>query len=120
MKRIQAGFLAYGSSYRGLKSFVLQASLPLPVPRPFDKLGTVDLASFVPDYSGVAVPDSHEVPLSVLSHLNPDIFSFLIPQLSSECQIINKPGNQSSEKIARKLYRVLALERSDKSSSFPI
>jgi hypothetical protein len=108
VKRIQAGFLAYGSSYR----------LPLPILCPFDMRSTepvevsglrpVDLASFVPDYSGVAVPDSHEVPLSVLSHLNPDIFSFSIPQLLSECQMINKLRNQSSEKSARKLHGVLA------------
>jgi len=34
----------------------------------------VDLASFVPDYSGVAVPDSHGVPFSASSHLNTDQF----------------------------------------------
>ena len=33
-------------------------------------LRAVDLASFVPDYSGVAVPDSHGVPFSALGHLN--------------------------------------------------
>ena len=34
----------------------------------------VDLASFVPDYSGVAVPDSHGVSSSASSHLNTDQF----------------------------------------------
>jgi len=67
VKHIQAGFLAYGSPY----------SLPLPALRPFglssaerSGLRAVDLASFVPDYSGVAVPDSHGVPFSASSHLN--------------------------------------------------
>jgi len=31
VKRIQVGFLAFGSSYYDLKSYVLQASLPLPI-----------------------------------------------------------------------------------------
>jgi hypothetical protein len=66
VKRIQAGFLAYGSSY----------SLPLPIldPSASSGLRIVDLASFVPDYSGVAVPDSHGVPFSASSHLNTDQF----------------------------------------------
>jgi hypothetical protein len=34
----------------------------------------VVLASFVPDYSGVAVPDFHGVPFSASSHLNTDQF----------------------------------------------
>ena len=34
---------------------------PCPFPS-FNSLRIVDLASFVPDYSGVAVPDSHGVP----------------------------------------------------------
>jgi hypothetical protein len=53
VKRIQEGVLTLGSFY----------FLPLPILRPFDKLRIVVLASFVPDYSGVAVPDSHGVPL---------------------------------------------------------
>jgi hypothetical protein len=31
VKRIQAGFLAYGSSYYSLKSHILQTFLPLPI-----------------------------------------------------------------------------------------
>jgi hypothetical protein len=64
VKRIQAGILAYGSSY----------SLPLPTHltfRPFDKLRAqgsglraVVPVSFVPDHSGVAVPESHGIPFS--------------------------------------------------------
>jgi len=34
----------------------------------------VDMAGFVPDYSGVAVPDSHGVPFPASSHLNTDLF----------------------------------------------
>jgi hypothetical protein len=34
----------------------------------------VDLASFVPDYSGVAVLDFHEVPFPASGHLNTDQF----------------------------------------------
>jgi hypothetical protein len=34
----------------------------------------VDPASFVPDYSGVAVPGFHGVPFSAFSHLNTDQF----------------------------------------------
>jgi len=30
----------------------------------------VALAGFVPDYSGVAIPDSHGIPLLAISHLN--------------------------------------------------
>ncbi len=41
-------------------------------------LRVVDLASFVPDYSGVAVPDSHGVPLLGSSHLTTVIFYSLI------------------------------------------
>ncbi len=66
VKRIQAGFLTYGSSYCGLASF-LPSRPPCPFPS-FDlpthsRLRTVAPASFVPDYSGVAVPDFHGVPL---------------------------------------------------------
>ncbi len=32
------------------------------------------MAGFVPDYSGVAVPDSHGVPFPASSHLNTDLF----------------------------------------------
>jgi len=69
VKRIQAGFLAYGSSY----------SLPLPIPfDPSTSSGsrTVDLASFVPDYSGVAVPDSHGVPFGFKPPEYGSIFTF--------------------------------------------
>ena len=53
----------------------------------------MDLASFVPDYSGVAVPDSHGVPFSASSHLNTDqFFNYLIPQLLCECQIRKQRG----------------------------
>jgi hypothetical protein len=38
----------------------------------------VDLASFVPDYSGVAVPDSHGVPFSAPSHLNTYQFQIIL------------------------------------------
>ena len=68
MKRVQAGILAYGSSY----------SLPLPTLylSTNSRLRAVDLASFVPDYSGVAVPDSHEIPFSAQGHLNTDSILF--------------------------------------------
>jgi hypothetical protein len=58
VKSIQAGLLAHGSFY----------SLPLPILQPLRNLKalrTVDPASFVPDHSGVAVPDSHGVPHKV-------------------------------------------------------
>jgi hypothetical protein len=47
----------------------------------------VDLASFVTDYSGVAVPGSHGVPFSALGHLNMAIFLSLVPQSPERCQI---------------------------------
>jgi hypothetical protein len=43
----------------------------------------VDLASFVPDYSGVAVPDSHGVPFSAFSYLNTDQFKSLYTTISN-------------------------------------
>jgi hypothetical protein len=77
VKRIQAGFLAYGSSYCGLKSSsTFRPSCPFPSFDPSTSSGfrIVDLAGFVPDYSGVAVPDSHGVPFPVSGHLNTDQF----------------------------------------------
>lgn len=72
VKRIQAGFLAYGSSYLACSlspaSGLLAPSHP--APSASSGLRVVDLASFVPDYSGVAVPEFHEVPSSAYSHLN--------------------------------------------------
>jgi hypothetical protein len=52
-------------------------SCPFPSSDPSTNSGPrkVVLTSFVPDYSGVAVPDSHGVPFSALSHLNTDQFT---------------------------------------------
>ncbi len=75
---------AHSGRFSGLRIILLRSeiflnfrtSLPLPIFCPFNELGfqIVDLAGFVPDYSGVAVPDSHGVPFSASSHLNTDLF----------------------------------------------
>jgi hypothetical protein len=59
VKRVQARLLTLGSTYRAWVCSTDQASLPLPAPT---SVRTVATASFVPDYSGVAVPDFHGVP----------------------------------------------------------
>jgi hypothetical protein len=53
---------AYSGRFSGLRIVLLLA--------PSRSLRPVGLASFVPDYSGVAVSDSHGVPFSASSHLN--------------------------------------------------
>jgi hypothetical protein len=72
VKRIQAGFLADGSSYlaRNLPFTAGLLAPSHPAPSTCSRIRVVDLASFVPVYSGVAVPDSHGVPFSAYSHLN--------------------------------------------------
>jgi hypothetical protein len=81
VKRIQAGVLTYGSSYYGLKSSYFRPLCPFPSFDPSTSSGfrIVALANFVPDYSGVAVPDFHGVPLYVFSHLNTNQFYYPIP-----------------------------------------
>ncbi len=50
-------------------------------------LRTVDLASFVPDYSGVAVPDFHGVPFGFKPPERESIFNYLLPQFRRGCQL---------------------------------
>ncbi len=64
---------AYSGRFSGLRIILLLAPSH-PDPSTSSGLRAVDLASFVPDYSGVAVPGSHGVPFSVLGHLNTAIF----------------------------------------------
>ena len=59
----------YSGRFSGLRIALLLAPSRAD-PSTSSGLRAVDLASFVPDYSGVAVPDSHGVPSWVLSHLN--------------------------------------------------
>jgi len=60
---------AYSGRFSGLRIVLLLAP-SRPDPSTSSGLQAVDLASFVPDYSGVAVPDFHGVPFSALGHLN--------------------------------------------------
>jgi hypothetical protein len=75
---------AHSGRFSGLRITLLglKSSSYFRPPCPFPSVGPatrsglriVDLASFVPDYSGVAVPESHGVPFSASSHLNTDQF----------------------------------------------
>jgi len=60
---------AYSGRFSGLRIILILAP-SRPHPSTSSGLRAVDLASFVPDYSGVAVPGSHGVPFSALGHLN--------------------------------------------------